>query len=169
MAARNDWIDGAAKFALAVVFGFLVSTAPAAFAQAKDPLIGTWILDLGNSSFVPDNPPQKREILITAKDDAVRFVFRTTASGGLDNGMVSESEFTAKYDGKDNEISESILDTVSLKKVDANTIERSGKIHGAVVETSSMKLSPDRKTLTITTKGSVGGNAYSSVQVYNKQ
>lgn len=168
MAALNGWI-GAAKIALLLGFACLALVGPATFAQAKDPLIGTWILDLGTSSFVLDNPPQKRVILITAKDEAIRFVIRTTASGGLDNGMVSESEFTAKYDGKDNEISESILDTVSLKKIDANTIERSGKIRWAVVETSTMKISPDRKTLTITTKGSVGGNDYSSVQVYNKQ
>ena len=84
-------------------------------AQLKDPLIGAWTLDLGKSSFVPDNPPLKRTITFTEKEGGIRCVVRTTARGGLENGMVSESEYTAKYDGKDYEISESVLDTVSLK------------------------------------------------------
>ena len=138
-------------------------------AQSKDPLIGTWTLDLGKSSFVPDNPPLKRTIIFTEKEGGIRCVVRTTARGGLENGMVSESEYTAKYDGKDYEISESVLDTISLKKVDANTIERTGKVRGVVAETATMKVSQDGKMLTITTKGSVGPLDYSSVQVYQKQ
>ena len=137
--------------------------------QSKDRLIGMWVLDLGKSSFVPDNPPQKRTLAFTPKDNGVQSVMRTTISGGLDNGMISESDFTAKYDGKDYEISESILDTVSLKKIDANTIERIGKIRGAVVETATMKISPDGEVLTITTKGSTGGVSYSSIQVFDRQ
>ncbi len=147
----------------------LIAIGQAAFAQSKDPLIGTWLLDLEKSSFVPDNPPQKRILAFMAKDNGIRCVMRTTANGGLDNGMISESEFTAKYDGKDYEISESVLDTVSLKKIDANTIERTGKIRGMPVETATLKLSQDGKLLTITTKGSTAGLNYSSVQVYEKQ
>lgn len=137
--------------------------------QSKDRLMGTWVLDLAKSSFVPDNPPQKRTLVFTPKDNQVQSVMRTTVNGGLDNGMISESDFTAKYDGKDYEISESILDTVSLKKIDPNTIERIGKIRGVAVETATMKLSPDGKLLTITTKGSVSGRSYSSIQVFEKE
>ena len=154
---------------LATLILSLVCAEPALRAEAKDPLLGTWILDLAKSNFTPDNLPQKRVLIITAKDGGIRFVMRTTASGGLDNGMISENEFTAKYDNKDNEISESVLDTVALRKVDTNTIERTGKIRGNTVETSTMKLTPDGKMLAITTKGSVSGNEYSSVQVYEKQ
>lgn len=159
----------AAGILSAAVILFLLFSSATTRAQSKDPFLGTWILDLSKSKFVPDNPPQKRTFSITAKDGSIRFLMRTTASGGLDNGMISESEFTAKYDGKDYEISESVLDTVSLKKIDATTIERTGKIRGNRVETETMKLSQDGKTLTITTKGSVGGNDYSSSQVYDKQ
>src|SRR5215472_2908745 len=138
-----------------ILVGMLLISVPGALsAQAKDPLIGTWALDLGKSSFVPDNPPLKRTIVFTDKDGGIRCVIRTTARGGLENGMVSESAYTAKYDGKDYDISESVLDTISLKKIDPNTIERTGKISGMVAETATMKISQDGKMLTITTKGS---------------
>jgi hypothetical protein len=147
----------------------LISVLEPLSAQSKDPLIGTWTLDLGKSSFVPDNPPLKRTIVFTEKDGGIRCVIRTTARGGLENGMVSESAYTAKYDAKDYDISESVLDTVSLKKIDTNTIERTGKTGGMVAETATMKISQDGKVLTITTKGSVGRLDYSSLQVYQKQ
>jgi hypothetical protein len=137
--------------------------------QSKDPLIGEWVLNLGKSDFMPDNPPQKRTMTFAAKDNGINCVIRTVISGGLDNGSVSESDFTARYDGKDYDISESILDTISLKRIDANTIERKGKVHGAVVETATMKLSENGKVLTVTTKGSIGGIDYSSTQVFDRR
>ena len=146
-----------------------VSIAAPAFSQSKDPLIGTWVLDLGKSTFMPDNPPQKRTLIFAAKDNGIRCVIRTVTNGGLDNGMTGESEFTAKYDGKDYDISESLLDTVSLKKIDANTIERTGKIRGKAVETATMKLGQDGKVLTVTTKGEINGTGYGSTQVYARQ
>jgi hypothetical protein len=53
--------------------------------------------------------------------------------------------------------------------VDANTIERRGKESGKVSETAMMKISPDGKTLTITTKGNFRGTEYSSVQIFTRQ
>ena len=47
-------------------------------------------------------------------------------------------------------------------------IERVGKIKGAVVETSTWKLSPDGKTLTITTKGKIEGQDYSNTQLFER-
>jgi len=61
------------------------------------------------------------------------------------------------------------LDTVALKRVDANTVERTGKVKGQVAETVTMKISGAGKILTMTTKGSIDGVDYSSTQVYAKQ
>jgi hypothetical protein len=61
------------------------------------------------------------------------------------------------------------MDSVAFKRVDANTVERTGKIGGKVVETSTMKVSGGGKTLTIVTKGSIEDVDYSSTQVYEKQ
>jgi len=53
--------------------------------------------------------------------------------------------------------------------VDPLTIERTGKIKGAVVETGVWALSPDGKVLTVTTKGDVNGAKYSNVQVFERE
>jgi hypothetical protein len=149
-------------FVLATAF---VSTAPAAFAQAKDGLVGNWTLERGKSTFEPDNDLQNRSLEITAKDGGMGFLQRTVTG----RGNTVQIEFDAKYDSKDVPISGSQLDTVALKRVDANTVERAGKIKGKVVETVSFKLSNGGKTLTMTTKGSIDGDDYSSTQVFEKQ
>jgi hypothetical protein len=134
--------------------------------QTKDSLIGTWLLDRTNSSFDPGPAPAgARTMIFTAVDNG--FTHTTKTLGGR---LTTTIEYTAKYDGKDYKMDpESPLDTVSLKRIDANTVERSGKTRGKVVETSTMKVSPDGKTLTVTTKGSFQGEDYSSVQILDRQ
>ena len=78
-------------------------------------------------------------------------------------------EFTARFDGNDYPISNSMLNTVSLKRVDDQTVERTGKIQGQVVETETRTVSDGGKVLTVTTKGTRDGAEYSSVQVYDRQ
>jgi len=78
-------------------------------------------------------------------------------------------EYTARFDGNDYPIANSILSTVSLKRVDDRTVERTGKIQGQVVETETGTVSGDGKVLTVTTKGNRDGTEYSSVQVYDRQ
>ena len=133
--------------------------------QAKDALIGTWQLERGKSDFNPDTTLQNRTIEFTAKDGGIAFLQKTVT----DRGNTIESDYAAKYDSKDVPISGSQLDTISLKRIDANTVERTGKIKGMVVETATLKISNGGKTLTITTKGAIDGDDYSSTQVYARQ
>ena len=142
-----------------------VVLAAAAFGQAKDPLVGNWVLDRGKSSFEPDTALLNRSMSFTAKDGGVSFNQKTVQG----NGSTTEINFTAKYDGKDVPIEGSQLDTVALKRVDANTVERTGKVKGQVAENVTMKISGGGKILTMTTKGSIDGVDYSSTQVYEKQ
>ena len=58
---------------------------------------------------------------------------------------------------------------MSLKRVDDQTVERTGKIQGQVVETETRTVSNNGKVLTVTTKGNRDGTEYSSVQVYDRQ
>ena len=53
--------------------------------------------------------------------------------------------------------------------MNANTVERTGKIKGQVAETVIMKLSGGGKVLALTTKGSIDGVDYNSTQVYERQ
>jgi hypothetical protein len=131
---------------------------------AKDPIVGTWVLDLAKSTF-SGNIPQKRLITFeTTNEGAIREIARTEqANGGWD-----EVAYTAREDGKDYPISNSVLDTISLKRVDARTVERMGKVRGQVVETRTRTVSPDGRTMTITTKGTNNGAPYQSVQVFER-
>ena len=64
---------------------------------AKDPVVGTWVLDLAKSTF-SGNLPQKRLITFeTTNEGAIREIARTEqANGGWD-----EVVYTAREDGKD--------------------------------------------------------------------
>jgi len=142
-----------------------VLLAVAAYGQAKDSLLGNWVLDRGKSSFEPDTALLNRSLSFEAKDGGVSFNQKTVQG----NGSTTEINFTAKYDSKDVPIEGSQLDTVALKRVDANTVERTGKVKGQVAENVTMKISGGGKILTMTTKGSIDGVDYSSTQVYEKQ
>jgi len=144
---------------------FTLLTAAMLWGQAKDSLLGTWQLDRAKSEFNPDNTLQSRTVEFTAKDGGIAFLQRTVT----DRGNTVQSDYAAKYDGKDVPISGSQLDSVALKRIDTSTVERSGKIKGQMVETVTMKVSNGGKTLTITTKGAIDGDEYSSTQVYEKQ
>ena len=134
--------------------------------QGKDPFAGTWMLDADKSTFVPGPVPEDRTMTFEEKDGGIRHVTRTR---NLFLGGTDDIEYTAKFDGKDYPITGTGLDTVSLKRVDANTIERTGKVRGKATETCTMKISPDAKTLTMTVKGSYNGTDYSSMQVFARQ
>ena len=142
-----------------------VLLAVAAYGQAKDSLLGNWVLDRGKSSFEPDTALLSRSLSFEAKDGGVSFNQKTVQG----NGSTTEINFTAKYDSKDVPIEGSQLDLVALKRVDASTVERTGKVKGQVAENVTMKISGGGKILTMTTKGSIDGVDYSSTQVYEKQ
>jgi len=136
-----------------------------AVAQAKDPAVGEWMLSIAKSTFEPDNTLQRRIATFEAVPDGFKHVQETL----LANGSISRVEYSAKFDGKDYPIVGSALDTVSVKRIDANTVERSGKVRGQIIETATRVVSADGKTLTITTKGSLDGMDYSSTQVYDRR
>ena len=61
-------------------------------------------------------------------------------------------------------------DTVSLKKIDANTFEHVVKMDGKVVQTYTRHLSADGKTMTVTQKGTdAWGQPVTNVLVFEKK
>jgi len=143
--------------------------AAAAFAQTKDPLIGSWRLNRAKSTF-STAPPASRTMKFEPAVDGIRHVTETYVNNGsgTDEG-VHVAQYTAKFDGQDNVIQGSALDTVALKRVSARVVERTGKVAGKVVETQTWSVSADGKVLTITTKGSNDGQDYSRVEVLDRQ
>ena len=161
----------------ALILSTLVAMSTAAFAPtlraqaAKDPVLGAWVLNLEKSKFEGTDPPGKRTMTFQAVGDAIKHTTATTPAGVPGIVVAGANEYTAKYDGADVHITGSFLDTVSLKRVDPRTVERTGKVGGMVVEKYTRVLSADGKTLTVTTKGMnpTTMTEYSSVQVFERQ
>jgi len=135
-------------------------------AQTKDdPLVGRWVLDRAKSEFSGNVPEKRFTIFELTPDGGLKHITETVIA----NGSTDRVEYTSKYDGKDVPISNSFLWTVSVKRVDERKTERSGKVKGEVVETSTRTVSPDGQTLTIVTSGTNDGNEYSSTQVFTRE
>lgn len=133
-------------------------------AAKSDPFVGEWSLDLTKSAFIPGPGPATRNMNISAVDNGLRIHLHD--SGGF---IDEQSEYVIYFDGKDHPADPSFdVDNYAVKRVDANTIDRTGKVRGKAVETATFKLSADGKTLTIDTKGSINGSDYNSTQVFTK-
>lgn len=133
--------------------------------QSKDPFAGTWILSRGKSEFDPPSFFFSRTLIIEPIENGHKCIIRTVS----DRRQTFETSYEARFDGKDVPLENSSLDTVSIRRIDANTIERIGKIKDQVIETVVMKLSEAGKVLTVTTKGAAGGESYSSTQIFTRQ
>lgn len=158
------------RFGLVVVLllGAANADGPKLFAQAADPLLGTWALDRGKSTF-SGAAPDKRIMKFERAADSLRHVTETTNLSGFAEDIY-RLQYTFKIDGKDYPADPQMpVNVVSFKRLDANTIERSGKYRGEVVETVTYQVSSDGKTLTLTQKGMLNGAEVSSVQVFNRQ
>jgi hypothetical protein len=149
-------------------------------AGTGDPFFGRWLLHRGKSTFTGTEVqnsnggvitsttlPAKRTMKYDAAGRGIRHTIDTQPLAN-DTGF-NRVEYTALFDGKDYPIKGSVLETVSVKRHDPRTIERTGKIGGQVVETATATVSADGMTLTVTTKGTVKGSSYSNIQVYERQ
>jgi hypothetical protein len=136
-------------------------------AQASNPRIGTWKLNVEKSKYDPGPAPQRNTMKIEAAGEGEK----ATTEGVNAAGTATGTQYTAQYDGKDYPMTGSQnADTVALKRIDARTLERTDKKGEKVVATSTRVVSEDGKTMTITTKGTnAQGQAVSNVTVWEKQ
>ncbi|MGH9785723.1 MAG: hypothetical protein ACRD88_16240 [Terriglobia bacterium] len=88
-----------------------------------------------------------------------------------DKGETKEEHYSARFDGKDYPTLGSDQRVISLKRVDARSIEATFKRNGRVTTHSRLELSPDGKTLTQTSSGEqAGGRTYQNdIRVYERQ
>ena len=140
--------------------------AAAAIARGADPLMGEWLLNRAKSTFSV-TVPAKRVMKYEPAGGGIHHIIDTRPMAN-DSGY-DRVEYTVTFDGADHPITGSALETVSLKRIDPRTVERTGKIKGLVVETATMKVSADGNLLTMTTRGTVSGIAYNSTQVFERQ
>jgi len=153
-------------FVAVALFAVVVSTT----SQAQtNPLVGTWKLDVTKSKFDPGPAPKSMTRTVVAEGDGVKYTFEGVAA----DGKALAYSFSVKFDGKDNPISGSMpagADTISAKRIDANTYEATTKKGGKVLGTAKVAVSKDGKTTTVETTGvTAAGVKTHDVQIYNKQ
>ena len=154
-------------WALGLFVGFGLSLQGPASAQSEIPGVGSWKFNVARSKLGAEPTPQSSTSTIKAVGNGAKMTDLVVAA----NGQRRLSEFTANYDGKDYPITGTAhADTVSLKRIDARTIERTDKKQGRVVETSTTVYSEDGKTSTTTgTARNMHGQQFQFVVVHEKQ
>jgi len=147
------------------VLGLLSIVAP--LLAQSDPAVGVWKLNSTKSSYDPGPVPSTGTTTITAVGPGIKISGR-----GVDAaGKPTLTEYTGAFDGKDTVVVGSpAFDSMSMKRIDANTTEVTRKKAGKVVQTARRVISQDGKTMTLTTIGTDGqGRKINNVTVYEKQ
>ena len=134
----------------------------------KDPVIGTWKLNLAKSKYSPGPAPKSGT---TKLEPYGKNGVKLTADGADAKGNPTHVEYSAEADGKDYPLKGSPdADAVSLKRIDPYTVEATNKKGGKVMTTNRWVFSKDGKTRTLTTKGTnARGQAVNTVAVYDRQ
>jgi hypothetical protein len=152
----------------AVATKFLVlALVLAGAAWAADSNVGTWKLNTAKSTYSPGPAPKSNTVTIVAVGNGIHL----TAEGIDAAGKATHVEYTAKYDGQDSPVTGvPYADTVSLTRIDANTVESTMKKAGTSVMTVRVTVSPDGKTRTavFTGKNEKGQDVHNT-GVYDKK
>ena len=145
---------------------------------AQGGLIGKWTLSIAKSTFKNDltnfslsgadgSAPQWRTMVFEQVGDSIKHTTDTQLVSNATNFI--RSQYTVKFDGKEYPVDlSSTMDMVSFRQMNANTLERTAKDRGKVVETATFTLSPDGKELTVKSDGTGQGVQYHDKQVFER-
>jgi len=130
---RSRWrmVTLGVVLALGVVLGADIATLSA---QASDPRIGTWKLNVAKSKYSPGPAPQSLTLKVEPSGQGGE---KVTAEFVNADGTRTTVQYTeANFDGKDYPLTGSQFgaDTVSLKRIDTRTTERTDKKGGKVIQ-----------------------------------
>ncbi len=139
-------------------------------ALGADNTIGTWKLNAAKSKYTPAPMPVK-SLTVTREVSDGRV--KVTTTGERTDGTAINASYTAKYDGSASSVTGTgaPYDTISLKRVNANTLtDARKKTSGPYNATSRIVISGGGKTMTTTTKGTdADGKEFTSTFVFDKQ
>ena len=151
-----------------VALGLVVVLAGTALAQPGSSNLGTWKLNLAKSTFAAGTAPKSATFTNEVAGAGIKTISDTVRA----DGTAIHSEYTLVHDGKDYPITGSSLngDTAAGTRVDANTLKFTYKKGGKVTVTTTNVVAADKKTYTVTAKGTnTLGQTVNTVAVYEKQ
>ena len=138
-------------------------------AFGADNSIGTWKFDAAKSKYTPAPMPIKS---LTVTREASDGGVKQTTKGERADGTAINASYTAKYDGKDVQVTGNApYDTIAVKQVNANTFtDERKKTGGPYKATGRTVISNGGKTMTTTAKGTnADGKAFTQNYVFDKQ
>src|SRR5499425_1720578 len=156
------------KRLLACAIGMLIiALTPTVTTAAADQQSGTWKMNSEKSKYSPG--PAPKELTVVVESDENNYKLDATGTDG--DGKHMHVQYSAKFDGKDYPATGiANADAVSLKRIDASSIETLQKKDGKVVMTITTKVSKDGKTRTSTWHGkNAEGKDVHNVVVFDKQ
>jgi hypothetical protein len=158
---RNKRLVGFAIVMLLTALTLFVATAGA------DQLSGAWSMNAEKSKYSPGPPPKSLTVVVESDENN----YKLDATGMDGDGKPIQIQYSAKFDGKDYPATGiANADTVSVKRIDANTVETMQKKDGKVVMTITTKVSKDGKTRTSTWRGkNAEGKDVHNVVVFDKK
>ena len=120
-------------------------------AQGKNlPEVGTWKLNVEKSRYSPGPAPKSLTVKIEAAGKGIKFASEGVAA----DGKPIATAYTTDFDGKDHPLKGSpVADMVSVRRIDAQTAERSDKKAGKVMLTQTREVAKDGKTFTVNITG----------------
>ena len=153
----------AQRLILAAAFVVVATGMP--LAQAANPLVGPWKLNVEKSK---GTTYKAGTTVVAAAGEGLKFTVDLVAA---DDAKI-HWEYTAQYDGKDARLTGTCPygDAAALTRVDARTTRVTYKLAGKVTTTQVIAVAADGKTRTTTTSGTnAKGEPVSGVSLYEKQ
>jgi hypothetical protein len=151
-----------------LIFGFLVGLFAIGTTgkAADDPSNGKWTMDPAKSKYDPGPAPKSTTTTIESDENKYKVDAHTVNADGTEMHI----SFDAKTDGKDYPLSGAPnADMISVKRVDAKTVETTWKKDGKTVMKNHGVVSGDGKTRTVTFDGTdPQGHKVHNVVVYEK-
>jgi len=131
--------------------------------------MGTWKLNVAKSKYVGTQAPKSETRTVEAQGAGAKYTYDGVAGDGSHIGY----SFASNYDGKETPISgagPNGANTISIRRVNANTFKATLKKDGKVVLTTTSVVSSDGKVTTNTSKGTnAQGQPTSYTAVWDKQ
>lgn len=140
---------------------------------AADNSLGTWKRNVAKAAYQQGNPPANPIVEQITVREAVAGGVKVTNKGKRKDGTLVNSIAIFRYDGTPTSVEGTGLpyDSNAMKQVDENTlVSESKKIGGKYHLTSTLVVSNDGKTMTITSKGTdAEGKPIAFTAIYEKQ
>ena len=133
---------------------------------AADPQLGTWKLNEGKSTLVPE-AGKNNTVDYSMAGDSVK----VTVDGVDKDGKPVHNVWTGKFDGKEYPVAgDPTADARSYKKVDEHTLELTTMKGGKVALTGRIVVSADGKSRTLNATGTdASGKKVNTTIVYDKE